>query len=163
MLSETGQTIAHGEDVLTWQEVRLAALDRIEVDLGGDPGEALPLQLGGVRAGRLRMVAGTGGGSSGLSPSGATRQPAPRPLCRLALCRPTHANRSHGSVPLRTRTDADDTLPPAAPPAPVSPEVAEMENADTELMFLPPPEPEGRRSPGSVPRTARASTSTGPC
>lgn len=123
VLSETGQTIAHGEDVLTWQEVRLAALDRLEVDLGGGPGEALPLQLGGVRAGRLRMVAATGVPEEAVAtadlPPDAPEPPAPAP------------------EPL-----ADDTPPrPVAAESP-SPAVEEMEGADTELMFLPAPESE---------------------
>jgi hypothetical protein len=61
VLSESGQTVAHGEDVLTWQEVRLADLSRLEVDLGGDPADdGLPLVWGAVRAGRLRLRAEQG-------------------------------------------------------------------------------------------------------
>ena len=129
VLSETGQTIAHGEDVLTWQEVRLAALDRLELDLGGDPGVALPLQLGGVRAGRLRLMLSAGGERGGFA-GAAAAPPLPPP---------------DGPEPPLPMPDplADDTLPPAPAPAPASPEVEEMENADTALMYLPPPEPEG--------------------
>ena len=59
ILSEDGETVAHGADVLTWQEVRLADLSRIELDLGGpdDQQGALPVVRGAVRAGRLRLAA----------------------------------------------------------------------------------------------------------
>jgi hypothetical protein len=69
VLSESGQTVAHGEDVLTWQEVRLADLSRLEVDLGGDPADdGLPLVWGAVRAGRLRLRAAQA--QAGGDPSG---------------------------------------------------------------------------------------------
>ena len=59
VVSEAGETVAHGADVLTWQEVRLADLSRIELDLGGrdDQQGALPVVRGAVRAGRLRLAA----------------------------------------------------------------------------------------------------------
>ena len=59
ILSEDGDTVAHGADVLTWLEVRLADLSRIELDLGGpeDQQGALPVVRGAVRAGRLRLSA----------------------------------------------------------------------------------------------------------
>ncbi len=128
VLSESGQTIAHGEDVLTWQEVRLAALDRLELDLGGGPGVALPLQLGGVRAGRLRLMISASGERSGRPAAASAPLPPP-----------------DGPEPAFRAPDPldDDTLPPTPSPEPPSPEVEEMENADTELLYLPPPEPVG--------------------
>ena len=128
VLSETGQTIAHGEDVLTWQEVRLAALDRIEIDLGGGPGAALPLVHGGVRAGRLRMAHSSDAPTTRPSavpvtlPPDAPEPPRPEPSVEAAAPEPV----------------VDDTLPPAAP---VDADVEEMEDADTQLMMLPPADP----------------------
>ncbi len=136
VLSETGQTIAHGEDVLTWQEVRLAALDRVEVDLGGGAGEALPLLHGGVRAGRLRLVAGSRGEAVALG--GRVPASSSTPAAVPAAMPPDAAEPLFPPPAAAPAPLPDDTLPPAAPPAPVSPQVAEMENADTALMFLPP-------------------------
>ena len=130
VLSETGQTIAHGEDVLTWQEVRLAALDRIEIDLGGGPGAALPLVHGGVRAGRLRMAHSSDAPATPSSAVPVTLPPdAPEPP------------RPEPAVEVAPEPVVDDTLPPAAAvPADIDPDVEEMENADTQLMMLPPTE-----------------------
>lgn len=152
VLSGTGQTLAHGEDVLTWREVRLAALDRFEVDLGGGPGEVLPLVRGGVRAGRLRLGASTPAETDGSAPAPLivsealptpptppTPPPPPMPPTPSAESMPPDVPADPTTVPFNPWDQPDDTLPPTVP-APYVASDAEMEDADTELMYLPPPE-----------------------
>ncbi len=57
VLAESGQTVAHGADVLTWQEVRLADLPRIEVDLGGKPRRRTRCRWSAVRFVRRAVAA----------------------------------------------------------------------------------------------------------
>jgi FHA domain len=140
VLSDTGQTIAHGEDVLTWQEVRLAGLERFELDLGGGQGESLPLVHGGVRAGRLRLVAG---------PADATPHAVPTavPVAMPPDAAEPPFGTAHRPAPDPLDDDTgpiEDTEPMTAPfpgddEADRSAAVEEMENADTALMVLPPP------------------------
>lgn len=56
----TAEVVADGAGMLTWREVGLADRDQIEIDLGSGPvgSRGLPLVVGAVVAGALRVAAG---------------------------------------------------------------------------------------------------------
>ena len=58
----TAEVVADGAGMLTWREVGLADRDQLEIDLGAGPvgTRGLPLVVGAVRAGAIRIEAGTG-------------------------------------------------------------------------------------------------------
>ncbi len=163
VVSEAGETVAHGADVLTWQEVRLADLSRIELDLGGrdDQQGALPVVRGAVRAGRLRLAAldapphSTPAEPSAhpapeQSPDPVQRGPEKLPPPDLPDPAPYAAEPDAMEdtqlepppEPYGADEDLDDTedqaFPPVAP-EPSSYDVEAMENADTAMIYLPPP------------------------
>ncbi len=57
----TAEVVADGAGMLTWREVGLADRDQLEIDLGAGPvgTRGLPLVVGAVRAGAIRIEAGT--------------------------------------------------------------------------------------------------------
>ena len=56
----TAEVVADGAGMLTWREVGLADRDQLEIDLGAGPvgTRGLPLVVGAVRAGAIRIEAG---------------------------------------------------------------------------------------------------------
>ncbi|HEY5783525.1 MAG TPA: hypothetical protein VIT65_02000, partial [Microlunatus sp.] len=56
----TAEVVADGAGILTWREVGLADRDQLEIDLGAGPvgTRGLPLVVGAVRAGAIRIEAG---------------------------------------------------------------------------------------------------------
>jgi hypothetical protein len=58
----TAEVVADGAGMLTWREVVLAGHEQLEVDLGAGPvgARGLPLVVGAVRAGGIRVEAGEG-------------------------------------------------------------------------------------------------------
>ncbi len=147
VLAESGQTVAHGADVLTWQEVRLADLPRIEVDLGGNTSEdTLPLVRGAVRAGRLRLSLAQPAGDE-------TPQRAPASLASLPPDAPEPDAGAESEaeptaeVPFEPFAETSDPTLEGSAPAPSDDDVEEMENADTELIYLPPPAVARLRAP----------------
>ncbi|HEY5981712.1 MAG TPA: FHA domain-containing protein [Microlunatus sp.] len=58
----TAEVVADGAGMLTWREVGLAERDQLEIDLGAGPvgTRGLPLVVGAVRAGALRIESGSG-------------------------------------------------------------------------------------------------------
>ncbi len=58
----TAEVVADGAGMLTWREVGLAATEQLEIDLGAGPvgTRGLPLVVGAVRAGAIRIEAGEG-------------------------------------------------------------------------------------------------------
>lgn len=58
----TAEVVADGAGMLTWREVGLDDREQIEIDLGAGPvgGRGLPLVIGAVRAGAVRIEAGAG-------------------------------------------------------------------------------------------------------
>lgn len=58
----SAEVIADGAGMVTWREVGLADRTQIEIDLGAGPvgGRGLPLVIGAVRAGAVRIEAGAG-------------------------------------------------------------------------------------------------------
>ena len=57
----TAEVVADGAGMLTWREVGLSDRDQLEIDLGAGPvgTRGLPLVVGAVRAGGVRIEAGT--------------------------------------------------------------------------------------------------------
>jgi hypothetical protein len=57
----TAEVVADGAGMLTWREVGLTDHDQLEIDLGAGPvgSRGLPLVVGAVRAGAIRIEAGT--------------------------------------------------------------------------------------------------------
>lgn len=156
VLSESGQTVAHGEDVLTWQEVRLADLSRLEVDLGGDPADdALPLVWGAVRAGRLRLRAGQGqpgGDTPGrriasvatIPPDAPEPEPKPEPEpisdstpAPVAEEGPGAEAEDHADPFDEVDDDEDADTVAATAPMPPPFDAEAFENADTAAMEIP--------------------------
>jgi hypothetical protein len=148
ILSESGQVVAQGEDVLTWKEVHLADLRRIELDLGAeDAGEAaLPLVHGAVHAGRLRLIgaAHADDDKADFDRSADTALTgAPTEVWELP---PDATDPAPAPGLSATSPAATDTLSATAPVHSAH-DIEEMENADTELIYLPPPAMARLRSP----------------
>lgn len=164
VLAESGQTVAHGADVLTWQEVRLADLARIEVDLGGTaPDETLPLMRGAVRAGRLQLtLAGADADDTpgrdvapvtSLPPDAPEREPAPAPAPAPAPDQAASEEQSASSddaddadtedtekIEVSEDSEAEDNADTLADyvVVPSRADIEAMENADTQSFFMPP-------------------------
>ena len=164
VLAESGQTVAHGADVLTWQEVRLADLAKIEVDLGGAVSpDTLPLVRGAARAGRLRLVGSPRSEDAFDTPAhGFTEAPTEEPVGEVAgevvavttlppdvtdWERPEESpDRTGAESDEWPETEDDDTLEgPAIRPS--AGDIEAMESADTELIYLPPPAVARLRAP----------------
>ncbi|MDN5761977.1 MAG: FHA domain-containing protein [Microlunatus sp.] len=137
----TAEVLADGSGVLTWREVGLSDRELIEIDLGAGPvgTRGLPLVVGAVRAGAVRLEAGAA--ASVISAQA------------LTVEQPSSTEAMGGSPPVASDfpessdVDPESPLPGGltrrtSPPSPPDPDPAriEMENADTELMGSPEPQ-----------------------
>lgn len=175
----TAEVVADGAGMLTWREVGLDDREQIEIDLGAGPvgSRGLPLVVGAVRAGAVRVDAGQAAAvispqavsfeetippdelpleSSEADPvaAGAIWPPVNRPPVALPVLSPTasSAESAADSEPEPGSPWGESLTRRTSPPTVeevVDPARFEMENGDTELMAAAPVLPSSR-PPGAT-------------